>query len=309
MVLSVLPLVVICLTLSAVLLAGAVVLANERAPATATAKATVSKAGVGSEGLEFDWTDQAGARHHGRLVFPQIAAVRKDATILLHYAPGDPSRYWAVGDADYVRQTNLVSGLLFALLVLVVGVLTTGFRLWRRVVAERRPAHTHPVRWAQYRRGLIRRSWLVIEDAKREWWVPVYWEPELATLLVGTPCRVHGNPALDRLLVIDVHGTLVWPSGRRRPAKPRRKGEWVEGGVRWTKTAERQREREGGPEPEQVPLSRHLTGDVALVLPAPVLGIIWAYLDRSGLAGFAIGTALVASVLFWVPGVFGSDPT
>jgi hypothetical protein len=106
-----------------------------------------------------------------------------------------------------------------------------------------------------------------------------------------------------------VHGTPVWPAGRRRPAKPRRKGEWVEGGVRWTKTAEKQREREGGPELEQVPLARHLAGDVALVLPAPVLGLVWAYLEGSGLAGFAIGTALVASVLFWLPGVFGSDPT
>jgi hypothetical protein len=311
MVLSVLPLVVVCLTLSAVLWAAAATLAHERAPATATAQATVSKADVGSEGLEFDWADQAGAAHHGRLVFPDVGRVPERTRFTVHYVPSDPGRYFAVNDAGGLRLRYLVSGLQFALLVLVVGVLTTGFRLWRRVRAERRPARTFPVRWAQYRRGLIRRSWLVVEDAKREWWVPVYWEPELATLLVGTPCRVHGNPALDRLLVIDVHGTPVWPAGRRRPAKPRRKGEWVEGGVRWTKTAEKQRERErdSEPEPEQVPLARHLAGDVALVLPAPVLGLVWAYLDGSGLAGFAIGTALVASVLFWLPGVFGSDPT
>ena len=36
-----------------------------------------------------------------------------------------------------VRLRNLVSGVLFALLVLAVGVLTTAFRLWRRVVTER----------------------------------------------------------------------------------------------------------------------------------------------------------------------------
>jgi hypothetical protein len=45
------------------------------------------------------------------------------------------------------------------------------------------------------------------------------------------------------------------------------------------------------------------------VLPAPVLGLLWAYVDGSGAAGFGIATALVASVLFWLPGVFGSDPT
>src|SRR5262249_22067505 len=153
---------------SAVLLAGAVPLANERAAATATATATVSKDGVGSEGLEFDWTDQAGGTHHGRLVFPNDGRVPKKNQFTVNYVPSDPGRYYARADGGGQRLGNLFSGLLFALLVLVVGVLTTTVRLWRRVAAERRPARTFPVHWAQYRRGLIRRSWLVIEDAKRE---------------------------------------------------------------------------------------------------------------------------------------------
>src|SRR5262249_15827064 len=163
--------------------------------------------------------------------------------------------------------------------------------------------------WAQFRRGLIRRSWLVVDDGKQEWWVPVYWEPGLNALLAGTPAKVHGNPALGQLLVIEVQGMVVWPAGPRRPAKPPRRGDWVASTVKGTKTAEKQRDREGGPEIEPVPLGRHLAGDVAMVLPAPVLGILWAYVDGSGLPGFAVATALVASVLFWIPGVFGSDPT
>src|SRR5205814_8276647 len=130
----------------------------------------------------------------------------------------------------------------------------------------------------------------------------VYWQPGLAALLAGTPCRVHGNPGLDRLLVVEVDGTPVWPAGRRRPAKPRSKGDWIEGTLKWTKGAQKQREREGGPEIERVALARHVAGDVALVLPAPLLGVLWAYIDGSGAGGFAIATALIAAVLFWLPG-------
>ncbi len=309
MMLSVLPLVVICTALIIILGLKANSIIRELAPATATTTTTLSKDGVGRDGLEFDWTDSSGAKHHSRLVFPQAGQVKAGTPLHLQYVPSDPSRVYAGGDTLHVRLQNLLSGILFALLVLAVGVLTTAFRLWRRIVAERRPAQTHPVRWAMYRRGLIRRSWLVVNDARREWWTPVYWEPGLAALLAGTPCRVHGNPALDKLLVVEVDGTPIWPAGRRRPTRPKGKGEWVEGSVKWTKTAEKQRQREGGPDTVNVSLARHLAGDVALVLPAPLLGILWAYVDSSGPSGFGIATALVASVLFWLPGVFGSDPT
>ena len=176
MVLSVLPLVVICLTLSAVLLAGALRIAHERAPATATALGQVLRDGEGREGLQFWWVDRAG-EHRGRLVFPDVGRIPGRTPVLVHYSPADPSVYYVFGDEQDLRLRNLVSGLQFTLLVLVVGVLTTAFRLWRRVMAGRRPARTFPVRLAHHRRGLIRRSWLVIEDAEREWWVPVYWEP------------------------------------------------------------------------------------------------------------------------------------
>lgn len=309
MVYSVLPLVVICTALVVILALKSNSLLREVAPATATAAATISKDGTGRDGLEFTWKDAAGTEHTSTLVFPETGAIKNGTPLTIAYDPSDPSLVHAGGDTVDVRLRNLESGILFALLVFLVGTIGTAFRLWRRMVAERRPAHTFPVRWAMYRRGLIRRSWLVINDAKQEWWVPVYWEPGLAALLSGTPCRVHGSPALDRLLVVEVHGTSIWPAGRRRPAKPKGRREWVEGSVKWTKTAEKQREREGGPQIERVSLARHVAGDVALVLPAPLLGILWAYIDSSGVGGFAIATALVASVLFWLPGVFGSDPT
>jgi hypothetical protein len=308
MIFSVLPLVLICTTLILVLGLKARSVAHELAPATATAPGQVHADGTGRDGLDIDWTDARSARHTTHLVFPNVGKIKAGTKVTIFYVPDDPDRAYAAGDRLDTRGRDLTSGVLFAVLVLLVGALVTGFRLWRRVVAERRAAQTYPIRWAQYRRGLIRRSWLVVEDGKQEWWVPVYWQPGLAAILAGTPAKVHGNPALDRLLVIEVDGATVWPSGKRRASTPRGKGEWREGTVKYTKTAVKQRERDGGPDIEQVSIGRHLLGDVALVLPAPLLGVVWAYVDSAGPAGFGIATALVASVLFWIPGVFGSDP-
>jgi hypothetical protein len=85
--------------------------------------------------------------------------------------------------------------------------------------------------------------------------------------------------------------------------------EWIEGSLKDSKTAVKQREREGGPDIETVSMPKQLAGDISFVLLAPILGLLWAYVDRSGMAGFVVATVLVASVLFWLPGVFGSDPT
>lgn len=309
MIFSVLPLVLICTTLILVLGVKAKSVADKLSPATATAAGKVAADGAGRDGLDIAWTDADQQPHRTHLVFPNVGAVTSGTPVTIFYVPGDPGMAYAAGDTLDTRGRDLTSGVLFAVLVLVLGLAVTGFRLWRRAVAERRAAQTYPVRWAQYRRGLIRRSWLIVEDGQREWWVPVYWQPGLAAVFAGTPAKVHGNPALDRLLVIDVDGATIWPSGKRRGSKPRGNGEWREGTLKYTKTAVKQRERDGGPDIELVSLGRHLLGDVALVLPAPLLGVVWAYVDSAGPAGFGIATALVASVLFWIPGVFGSDPT
>lgn len=309
MALSVLPLVLICVTLIIVLGVKANSIARQLSPATATAAGMVAVDGTGSAGLDIAWSDSGNTRHTTHLVFPNVGAVTKDTKVTIFYVPGDPSRAYAAGDRLDTRGRELASGVLFAVLVLLIGVIVSTFRLWRRVIAERRPATTLPVRWAQYRRGLIRRSWLIVTENNVESWVPVYWQPGLAAILEGTPAKVHGKPSLDRLLVIEVNDLTVWPAGRRRDIKPRGRGEWIEGTVKYTKSAVKQRERDGGPDIERVSLVKHLAGDIALILPAPVLALVWSYVDSSGPAGFGIATALLASVLFWLPGVYGSDPT
>jgi len=48
--------------------------------------------------------------------------------------------------------------------------------------------------------------------------------------------------------------------------------------------------------------------DAVVAVAAPLLGLLWAYVDGSGVAGFAAATALSAAGLFWLFQLLGSDP-
>ncbi|HSV66402.1 MAG TPA: DUF3592 domain-containing protein [Mycobacteriales bacterium] len=278
MVVALVPLVVICAVLIGLL--GVKFTASQLRAATAVATGTVLADGAGSAGLDVEWTDATGGRHRDRRVFPGAGAVSKGARVDIRYVPDNPSRSYAVGEEIFRRDRTYFSGLVFSMLVLLVALLVTATWIPRRAQAERRRVQTFPVSWAQTRRGLIRRSWLIISDGRREWWQPVYWDPVLRATLAGTPARVHGVPAIDKLLPVDLAGQPIWPSGRRRATQP--KGELTQNNVRWTKGLEKQRNKDGGPDRDQIPLGRHLLGDIGLVLPAPALGLVWAYLDGSG---------------------------
>ncbi len=150
----------------------------------------------------------------------------------------------------------------------------------------------------------MHRSWLQLTDADREWWVPVHWDPVLITTLAKTPSTVHGRPLTDRVLVIDVNGTPVWQAGRKRPAAP--SGALLAAAAPWSKAAQRRAE-----ETADVPtgLGRQFRTDAVLLVAAPILGLLWSYFDGTGTAGFAGSTLLFAGVLFWLPSIYGSDPT
>jgi hypothetical protein len=306
MVVALVPLLVIGVVLVVVLGVKYLAVVRELSPATATATATVVSTGRGPAGLPLRWTDTAGQQHTSRLVFPEVGSVKAGTIVTVRYVPDDPSRVYAAEDELNTRGRNFANGMLFTVLVMLVALAVTVVIILRRVRAARRRPRTCPVSWAQTRRGLIRRSWLVIGDGQREWWQPVYWQPRLAELLAGTPAKVHGSPTVDRLLPVEVGGTVVWPSGRRRAGAP--KGELRQNNVRWTRGLARQREKDGV-DVEQVSLRRHLLGDVGLILPAPLLGLLWAYIDGSGAGGFVVATAMLVGMLFWLPAVFGSDPT
>lgn len=307
MVWSLVPLLVIGATAIGVLGTAYRQVVAELRPATAVARATVTTGGVGRDGLSLRWTDGAGAAHVSRLVFPRTGDVPAGTAVEVRYVPGDPSRVYSAADEPNTRGRGYLSGVTFGVLVLVVALVGTGYRLVRRVRLERRPARSLPVRWAASKRGLIQRSWLVVTDGDREWWQPVYWQPGLPDLLAGTPCPVRGTPATGRLLLAEVGGQPVWPSGRCRRRPPA--GELTENLVAWTRAQQRRRDRDATGTAPPISMTRHLLGDIGLVLPAPVLGLLWAYFDGSGTEGFVVATALLFGVLFWLPGVFGSDPT
>lgn len=301
------PLLVVGVVLLVVLTARFTEVAAPVRAATATADATIVRGELGPDGKEVQlrWTDARGAEHVSQVRVPEIANVRSGGVVSLRYVPDDPTRVYIGGDETSVRLRDLAFDVFAVTIVLIVAVLLSIVHVLRRLRAERRPATPVPATYARVKRGLVQRSWLVLDDHGREWWVPVHWIPPLAPLLAKTPCPVHGRPTLDRLLVVDIGGTPVWQSGRKRPVPP--KGDVVTATTLWSKSA--QRRAADDPAPPPAGLARQLRGDGVLVVIAPLLGLLWAYVNSGGPASFAGATALMVGVLFWVPAIIGTDPT
>jgi len=308
LVLSLVPLLLVGAVLMVVLSLRFVTVVTPVRQATAEAAATVSRAGLGADGSEVElrWTDSGGGHHVSLVRVPDAARVRIGSTATVHYVPSDPSRVYVGGDATYIRLRNLAYDVFLVALLLVVVVAVSAVHVLRRRAAERRPGHPVPVTYARSRRGLVQRSWLLLNDTDREWWVPVHWEPVLASTLARTPGTVHGRPLDDRVVAVEVHGTPIWQSGRKRPVAP--SGEVITTATPWSKATQRRTEDADAPPPPAA-LARQFRADAVLLVAAPMLGLLWAYVDSSGAAGFVGSTALFACVLLWLPSIVGTDPT
>ena len=277
--------------------------AGEVREATATATATIARSGLGPDrrDVELRWHDATGTERTSVIHIPEISNVRTGAAVTLRYVPGDPTRVYVGGDESSVRLRNLAYGIVVVALTLLTAVVVTAIHVARRFVAERRPGTTMAATYARTRRGLVQRGWLMLNDQGREWWVPVHWETVLPALQAKTPCLVHGRPLHDRVLVVDVAGTQVWQSGRKRPVPPA--NALVAGRPQSAPAPQR-----AAAEALPIGLARQVRVDSALLVIAPLLGLLWSYVDRSGAGGFLAGTALIAAVLFWLPSVLGTDP-
>jgi hypothetical protein len=277
--------------------------------ATATAEATVVRGDLGEDGktVELSWTDADGQAHTSQIRVPEVSNVQAGGKATVQYVPGDPGKVFIDGDETSIRLRDLAFDVFAVTLVLLVVLLFTIVHVLRRLRAERRPATPAPVTYARSKRGLLQRAWLIVDDGGREWWVPVHWEPQLPELLAKTPAKVHGRPMADRVLVIDVDGGPVWQSGRKRRGPPR-KADVVTATTPWSKSAERRAETVATEAPP-AGLVRQFRGDAAVIVVAPLLGLLWAYLDGSGRGGFSGATVLLLGVLFWLPSIVGSDPT
>jgi hypothetical protein len=267
--------------------------------ATGTARATVAAAGLGADanGVDLRWTDPSGVARTSRILVPKGAQVRVGADVPIQFQPGDPDKVYVDGDLLSEHLRDLAFGVLITIFALVLVLAVSAVHLLRRRAVERRPATTLKVTHARSRRGLVQRSWLIVHDKGRDTWVPVHWEPVVDDALVRTPVTVHGRPGADRVVTFEIDGTPVWQSGRQRAGEPR--GEVTVAQAPGDAEARR----------ATVGLARQFRVDGALTVVAPLLGLLWAYFDGSGVGGFVSATLLMVGVLLWLPSVLGSDPT
>jgi hypothetical protein len=276
-------------------------LAAVRAPlaeATATATATVTAAGTAPDGrgLAVTFSDGDGTPRTGVLELPRRLAVPVGGQLPVRYDPGTPAGESILvhtdGDAASAAVGDVVFGLVVVVLVLLGTAVLTGARLLGRPRLRSRPVTRVVATHVVLRQGLLLRSCLELDTAAGLRWLPVHWAAELDRMPPGTRLEVHGDPARDRQVLPVVEGAEVWPSGRLRSRAPR-------GNLRQAPV---------DPSAADVGLARQVRADGALPFLAPVLGLLWAYVDNSGLPGFAVATVLSAAVLFWLPQLLGSDP-
>lgn len=295
LILGIIPLAVISVVLISVLASS---VPGARAPlsaATQTATAEVVRNGVDPDnrGVEVSFTDSDRNEQTGVIVLARPEDVPEGAAVGVQYDPDDPESVYAEGDAAHLTVRNLLFGIFWIGIVLLGCAGITTFRLITRPRLRRRTATSVTGRRVRVRRGLSDRSWLVLDHGGPQSWVPVYWEEAVSSLTRDTPITVHGNPRRDRLVLAVIEGRPIWPSGGRRASAPRGEPTQV---------------RPQNPAP-RVSLLRQARGDCAALLFAPLLGLLWAFVDASGVTGFLVATAISAGVLFWLASIFGSDPT
>ncbi|MGY1615784.1 DUF3592 domain-containing protein [Geodermatophilus sp. SYSU D00691] len=292
-----LPLLAVGLVLLAVLALRLSAAREPLAAATATTTADVVADGRAPDGRGVAVSfDEDGARRTGTLVLREPVDVPAGAQVAVRYDPDSPPEDTAVytdGDAAHRAVADLVFGLGVTVAVLLVASAVTGLRVLSRRRLRGAPATDAVGTRVVVRQGLVVRSWLELGTGRGERWVPVHWSPELAALEPDGPVQLRGDLAGRAVLPV-VDGAEVWPSGRLRSRPPRGERAVVV--------------------PADAPAgpptwARQVRSDVVVVIAAPVLGLLWAYLDGSGTAGFVFATVLAAAVLFWLAQLLGSDPS
>ncbi|WP_232660324.1 hypothetical protein [Pseudonocardia sp. TRM90224] len=215
------------------------------------------------------------------------------------YDPAAPQRPLVPGAALLARADAALGTIYLTATVALLVVSTSAWQLVSRRRATARPARTLAVRRVRIQNGMLGRSWLETENEPHRW-IPVHFDPVLVTLPSPTYVRVHGDPLADRLVAVEVEGRLLHPSGPVRASEPR--------GHR--------RDNPAQPDAASVersariaPLRPRLQADLPLVLAAPVVAALWAYVDGGGLTTWAGATALLAAATLWVGALRGSDPS
>lgn len=262
-----------------------------------TARTTGVVVSVDGDTAGIRWQPSGGAGRTDEVMLAGTPpAVGSPVTIA--YSVADPARMVVPGAARLVAADRALADASLAGVVLA-GVLLVSLHHELRGVSAGRKA---PVRIAgrrvRFGSGLMQRSWLETEESPQRW-IPVRFDPVLMTMPAPTVLTVHGNPVRGGWSAASVDGRPIRPSGRVRRTEP--PGRRVDDPLRPDDAALRRADRTG--------LARHLRTDLALIVPAPFVGLLWAYVVDGGAGSFAAGTAIAAAVGLWVGAVRGTDPT
>lgn len=214
------------------------------------------------------------------------------------YDPAAPQRPLVPGsavlaDVDRALTTLVLAGTVAAL-VLVAG-------LWQVLSRGRlrgRPGRPVPVRRVRVAAGMTSRSWLETETQPRRW-IPVHFDATLVGLPSPTTVRLLGDPGRDRLVAAEVDGRVLYPSGPVRSTEPR---------GRRTDNPSRPDASVAERAAALAPLRRQLRADLPLVIPAPLVALLWISVGGGGGATWAAATLLLAAFALWIAAIRGSDP-
>ncbi|MGH3896769.1 MAG: hypothetical protein ACRDTA_00660 [Pseudonocardiaceae bacterium] len=215
------------------------------------------------------------------------------------YDPREPTTVFIPGSTELAAVDRATSGVAFSGLIATIVLTTAGWHVISRRRVRRRTGQPMQVRRVRVQSGLMTRSWLELDSpapGSTSRWIPVHFDPILATLPAPTTVQVHGDPRGRGLAAAEVDGVWLDPSGPIRTAEPR--GRRIDSPTR--------------PDPDarhDTSWCRQLRADAVLLTPAPIVGLLWVFLDGGGLATWACATALTATLALWCAALRGSDPT
>lgn len=216
------------------------------------------------------------------------------------YRPGDRADAIVPGAALLADVDADRDGVLFPVLVAGLALLATAWSAAVSWASARRPGVEAEVRRVVLRRGLVARSWLETAGPARRW-LPVHFEAALVTLPAPATVLVHGDPGRHRRVAVTLaDGTVLYPSGRVGAVEPR--GRRTDSPTRPDAHAAVRAARAATPRGQ-------LRVDAALLVPAPLVGVAWAYLDGGGVAAWAGATAVSGALALWWAALRGADPS
>jgi hypothetical protein len=249
---------------------------------------------VRAEGRTVDVRWSATGRQRTDTVALAVSAPPVGARTEVAYDPRQPATVFIPGSTELAAVDRAASGVAFSGLIASLVLVTFGWHVISRCRLHRRPGQPIQVRRVRVQSGLLTRSWLELDAPLR--WIPVHFDPILVTLPAPTTVALHGNPRDRGLVAAEVDGVWLDPSGPIRATEPR--------GRRIDSPALPDADALG-----DISWRRQLRSDAVLLTPAPVVGLLWVFLDGGGVLTWACATTLTATLALWWAALRGTDPT